>query len=71
MQDGSIDAAVQLIPLNFVAEDAGYVNLGEVSDHIRKSCSPLSLSIGRQRSDAAQRSSHFSRGVIEGTRWVL
>jgi len=34
LQEGSIDAAVQLIPLNFVAEDAGYINLGEVSDHI-------------------------------------
>ena len=34
LQEGTIDAAVQLIPLNFVAEDAGYVNLGEVSDYI-------------------------------------
>ena len=34
LQDGRIDAAVQLIPLNFVAEDAGYRNLGEVSDWI-------------------------------------
>ena len=31
---GTIDAAVQLIPLNFVAFDAGYSNLGEVSDYI-------------------------------------
>ncbi|MCY1361432.1 hypothetical protein D9M69_480980 [compost metagenome] len=29
-----IDAAVQLIPLNFVALDAGYSDLGEVSDYI-------------------------------------
>ena len=34
LKAGSIDAAVQLIPLNFVAEDAGYANLGEVSDYI-------------------------------------
>jgi NitT/TauT family transport system substrate-binding protein len=34
LQDGTIDAAVQLLPLNFVGEDAGYPNLGEVSDYI-------------------------------------
>lgn len=34
LQEGKIDAAVQLIPLNFVALDAGYANLGEVSDYI-------------------------------------
>lgn len=34
LQEGTIDAAVQLIPLNFVAVDAGYSDLGEVSDAI-------------------------------------
>jgi ABC-type nitrate/sulfonate/bicarbonate transport system substrate-binding protein len=34
LQAGEIDAAVQLIPLNFVAFDAGYANFGEVSDYI-------------------------------------
>lgn len=34
LQEGAIDAAVQLIPLNFVAIDAGYSNLGEASDYI-------------------------------------
>jgi len=34
LQEGSIDAAVQLIPLNFVAMDAGWPNLGELSDYI-------------------------------------
>lgn len=34
LQEGTIDAAVQLIPLNFVAVDAGYSDLGEVSDYI-------------------------------------
>jgi hypothetical protein len=31
-------AAVQLIPLNFVAVDAGYPNLGEVTDYIPEEC---------------------------------
>ena len=34
LQDGTIDAAVQPMPLNFVALDAGYSNLGEVTDYI-------------------------------------
>jgi len=34
LQEGTIDAALQLIPLNFVAIDAGWSNLGEASDYI-------------------------------------
>jgi NitT/TauT family transport system substrate-binding protein len=34
LQEGTLDAALQLIPLNFVAEDAGYSVLGEASDYI-------------------------------------
>jgi NitT/TauT family transport system substrate-binding protein len=36
LQDGRIDAAVQPMPLNFVAFDQGYSNLGEVTDYIRE-----------------------------------
>lgn len=34
LQEGSIDAAVQPAPFNFLAIDAGYTDLGEVSDVI-------------------------------------
>lgn len=34
LQDGSIDAAVQPPPFNFLAIDAGYSDLGEVSDYL-------------------------------------
>jgi len=34
LREGTIDAALQLIPLNFVAIDAGWPNLGEASDYI-------------------------------------
>src|SRR5215831_2688089 len=34
LQEGTIDAAVQLIPLNFIAEDSWFRNLGEVTDYI-------------------------------------
>lgn len=69
LQEGSIDAAVQLIPLNFVAEDAGYVNLGEVSDHIPEIVFTAFVdqaAAQRRRAEIVE----FLRGVIEGTRWV-
>lgn len=34
LQDGRIDAAVQLVPYNFIGLDAGYTDLGEVTDYI-------------------------------------
>ncbi|HEY7671022.1 MAG TPA: ABC transporter substrate-binding protein [Gammaproteobacteria bacterium] len=34
LQEGRIDAAVQPIPFNFIATDAGFANLGEVSAYI-------------------------------------
>jgi ABC-type nitrate/sulfonate/bicarbonate transport system substrate-binding protein len=71
LQEGSIDAAVQLIPLNFVAENAGYVNLGEVSDFIPEIVFTAFIvdrtAAHRRRTEIIA----FLRGVIEGTRWVL
>jgi ABC-type nitrate/sulfonate/bicarbonate transport system substrate-binding protein len=70
LQEGSIDAAVQLIPLNFVAEDAGYINLGEVSDHIPEIV--FTAFIVDQAATQKRRAEiiTFLRGVIEATRWV-
>src|SRR5215475_11028700 len=70
LQEGSIDAAVQLIPLNFVAEDAGYINLGEVSDHIPEIV--FTAFIVDQAAAQKRRAEIFTflRGVIEATRWV-
>lgn len=34
LQAGTLDAALQLIPLNFVGEDAGYNNLGNAWDYL-------------------------------------
>jgi ABC-type nitrate/sulfonate/bicarbonate transport system substrate-binding protein len=71
LQEGSIDAAVQLIPLNFVAEDAGYVNLGEISDFIPEIVFTAFIvdrtAAHRRRTEIVA----FLRGVIEGTRWVF
>jgi NitT/TauT family transport system substrate-binding protein len=70
LQDGTIDAAVQLIPLNFVAMDAGYSNLGEVTDYISEivfTC--LIADIGwasTHRSEVVR----FIKSLIEATEWL-
>jgi ABC-type nitrate/sulfonate/bicarbonate transport system substrate-binding protein len=70
LQEGTIDAAVQLIPLNFVAEDAGYVNLGEVSDYIPEIVFTAvvvdDVTAKKRRADIVA----FLGAVMEGTRWV-
>jgi ABC-type nitrate/sulfonate/bicarbonate transport system substrate-binding protein len=70
LQEGTIDAAVQLIPLNFVAEDAGYANLGEVSDYIPEIVFTAVVvddaTAKRRRDDIVA----FLAAVMEGTEWV-
>ncbi len=70
LQEGTIDAAVQLIPLNFVAEDAGYANLGEVSDYIPEIV--FTAMVVAQTWAQAHRVEvvRFLRCLIEATRWV-
>jgi ABC-type nitrate/sulfonate/bicarbonate transport system substrate-binding protein len=70
LQEGTIDAAVQLIPLNFVAVDDGYANLGEVTDYIPEIIF-TALIVDRAWAQAHRAEVvAFLRGVIEGTRWV-
>ena len=70
LQEGTIEAAVQLIPLNFVAVDAGYANLGEVSDYIPEII--FTALIGRQewlvRNPAATNA--LLRSLAEATEWL-
>jgi ABC-type nitrate/sulfonate/bicarbonate transport system substrate-binding protein len=70
LQEGTIDAAVQLIPLNFVAEDAGYANLGEVADYIPNIVFTAVVVDRVAAEDNRDAFVAFLRGVIEGTRWV-
>lgn len=70
LQEGTIDAAVQLIPLNFVAEDAGYNNLGEVTDYIPEIVF-TGLIVNRVAAESRRRRIiAFLQGVMEGTRWL-
>jgi ABC-type nitrate/sulfonate/bicarbonate transport system substrate-binding protein len=61
---------VQLIPLNFVAEDSGFTNLGEVTDYIPEIVF-TALIVDRtvaekRRADVVS----FLQGLMEGTRWI-
>lgn len=70
LQEGTIDAAVQLIPLNFVAEDAGFSNLGEVTDYIPEI---VFTALIVDRVAAESRRNHivaFIQAVAEATQWV-
>jgi ABC-type nitrate/sulfonate/bicarbonate transport system substrate-binding protein len=70
LQEGTIDAAVQLIPLNFVAVDAGYSNLGEVSDYIPEIV--FTALITDRTWALAHRPTvvRFLRCLMDATRWV-
>jgi NitT/TauT family transport system substrate-binding protein len=71
LQEGTIDAAVQLIPLNFVAIDAGWPNLGEVTDYIPE------IVFTAMIVDTTWAQAHrdeviaFLRSVMDATKWLL
>ena len=70
LQEGTIDAAVQLIPLNFIAEDAGFKNLGEVTDYIPE-IAFTALIVDRRW--AMKNQTHlvaFLKALIESTAWI-
>jgi len=70
LQEGTIDAAVQLIPLNFVAEDAGYANLGEVTDYIPEI---MFTALIADRTWAEAHRAHvvaFLGALMDATRWL-
>jgi ABC-type nitrate/sulfonate/bicarbonate transport system substrate-binding protein len=71
LQEGTIDAAVQLIPLNFVAIDAGWPNLGEVTDYIPEIVFTAMI-VDSQWADAHRADVvGFLAAVMDATRWLL
>jgi ABC-type nitrate/sulfonate/bicarbonate transport system substrate-binding protein len=70
LQEGTIDAAVQLIPLNFIAEDAGFRNLGEVTDYIPE-IAFTAVIVDRRRAEQNRASIvSFLRSLIQATAWM-
>jgi ABC-type nitrate/sulfonate/bicarbonate transport system substrate-binding protein len=70
LQDGAIDAAVQLIPLNFIAEDSGFRNLGEVTDYIPEIAFTTLIIDGKWAEANRPSVTAFLRSLIEATDWM-
>ena len=70
LQEGTIDAAVQLIPLNFIAEDAGFRNLGEVTDYIPEIAFTAIIVDGRRAEANRTAIVAFLRALIQATAWM-
>lgn len=69
LQEGTIDAAVQPAPLNFIAVDAGYSNLGEVTNYIPQ-IAFTSLIVGLDRAQAKRAElSAFLGALREATKF--
>ena len=70
LQEETIDAAVQLIPLNFIAEDAGFRNLGEVTDYIAE-IAFTALIVDKGWADKNRVAVvAFLRALIQATAWM-
>jgi len=70
LQEGMIDAAVQLIPLNFIAEDAGFRNLGEVTDYIPEIAFTSVIVDGTWAEKNRAAVVAFLRSLIQATAWM-
>ncbi len=70
LQEGTIDAGLQAIPLNYIAEDAGYPNLGDATayvPHYQFTTINIRRDGGARQGDAVVR---FLKAMIRGTRWL-
>lgn len=70
LQQGTIEAGLQLMPLNYVAEDAGYLNLAETGDyvpHYAFTAIALELNWGRANHDLVRR---FLSALLAATAWA-
>lgn len=70
LQEGTIDAAVQPPPFNFFAIDAGYSDLGEVSDYLPEIA--FTAMLGRLEWVQANEATVLAllRAIAEATAWV-
>ena len=71
LQAGTIEAAVQPAPLNFIAIDAGFSNLGEVTDYIPEiAFASLIVDVDHARSKRPEISA-FLQGLRDATEFVF
>ena len=70
LQRGTIDAGLQLIPYDYIAEEAGFTRLGAASDYVRDyafAAIALNLKWGDPNRDVAVR---FLRAMHEAVQWA-
>jgi NitT/TauT family transport system substrate-binding protein len=69
LQAGTIDAALQLLPFDMIAEDAGYQNLGAADDYVPEfSFATISSRIDWLE-DNAGLAARVMRGLLDATTW--
>jgi ABC-type nitrate/sulfonate/bicarbonate transport system substrate-binding protein len=67
---GEIDAGLQSVPWNYVAEEAGMNNLGEAGDHV-PDWQFVSINVNREWAVAnRERLVRFLRAIRRGTEWL-
>jgi ABC-type nitrate/sulfonate/bicarbonate transport system substrate-binding protein len=70
LQQGTIDAGLQLIPYNYIAEEAGFTNLGAASDYVPDyafTAIALNLDWGKHNRDVVVRCLKAMREAVQWT----
>jgi ABC-type nitrate/sulfonate/bicarbonate transport system substrate-binding protein len=70
LQQGTIEAGLQLIPYDYIAEEAGFTNLGEASEYVPNyafTAIALNLDWGESNRDLAVRSLRAMREAVQWT----
>jgi len=69
LQAGTIDAALQLLPFDMIAEDAGYRNLGRADDYVPEFSFAAIAARADWLEDHASLAARVMKGLLDGTAW--
>jgi ABC-type nitrate/sulfonate/bicarbonate transport system substrate-binding protein len=69
LQAGTIDAALQLLPFDMIAEDAGYTNLGRADDYVPEFSFAAIAGRADWLADNASLAARVMRGMLDATAW--
>jgi NitT/TauT family transport system substrate-binding protein len=69
LQAGTIDAALQLVPFDMIAEDAGYSNLGAADDYVPEFAFVAVSTRTDWLEENAELAARVMRGLLDATSW--
>lgn len=69
LQAGTIDAALQLLPFDMIAEDARYPNLGRADDYVPEFSFAAISARAEWLEDNASLAARVMRGLLDATAW--